>query len=111
MSDSSTRKIVPLKPRREELCAKIARIARADRLVYLGTHARERMEERSITRQDAIRVLRIGEIEGEIERGQKPREWKCKVIGKVKGSREIGVVTVVASGESIFIITVEWEDL
>ena len=102
---------MPLKPTREKLCAKIARIAHADRSVYFGRHARERMEERSITRQDAIRVLRMGEIEGEIEGGQKPEEWKCKVIGRVKGSREIGVVTVVAGGESIFIITVEWEDL
>lgn len=100
-----------LTPRRADLHAAIREIADADRRVFFGNHARDRMVERSITRQDAIRVLRTGHIEGPIELGLNPGEWKCKVIGNVKGSREIGVVTIVADGKSIFVKTVEWEDL
>lgn len=68
------------------------------------------MEERDITTLDALRVLRAGEIRGDIEPGAGASEWKCKVTAKKKGSREIGVITVVLQSGRLFIKTVEWED-
>ncbi len=111
MTEAHRGKVVQLRPPRAALHAQIRDIAHADQRVFFGRHARERMVERSITRLDAIRVLRIGHIEGEIEAGSNPGEWKCKVTANVKGSREIGVVTIVAHGNTIFVKTVEWEDL
>jgi hypothetical protein len=69
------------------------------------------MEERGITTLDALRVLRGGDIEGEIVAGANPGEWKCKVIAKIRGSREIGVITITMRTGHLFVKTVEWEDL
>ncbi|WP_408641128.1 DUF4258 domain-containing protein [Flavisphingomonas formosensis] len=110
MSDDR-KKVVPFRPRAADLETIIHAIAIADRYVYLGAHTRDRMDERTITRPDVLRVLEIGSIKGPISTGLKPGEWKCKVVARVKGSREIGVVTIVVEGKKIFIKTVEWEDL
>lgn len=50
-------------------------------------------------------------MEGEIEPGQNAGEWKCKIVAKIKGNREVGVVTIVMRVGRLFIKTVEWEDL
>jgi hypothetical protein len=90
----------------------MVRKAAADsRNVSFGMHALDRMEERGITTLDALRVLRSGEIEGELEAGKNAGEWKCKIVAKIKGSREVGVVTIVMRVGRLFIKTVEWEDL
>lgn len=69
------------------------------------------MEERGISTLDALRVLRDGEIQGGIDAGRSKGEWKCKIIRRMKGTREIGVVTVVSSAGRLYVKTVEWEDL
>jgi hypothetical protein len=79
--------------------------------VSFGNHALDRMDERGITTLDTLRVLRQGELRGKVEAGLNKGEWKCKVVKKMKGMREIGVVTIVMSAGRLFIKTVEWEDL
>jgi hypothetical protein len=111
MKEQSRRKIVEFKPRADALEKQIREIAKNDRSVYFGTHARERMEERGITFLDAIRVLKRGFVSGDIVAGGRPGEWKCKVVANVKGSRDVGVVTIVSDGRRLFVKTVEWEDL
>jgi hypothetical protein len=69
------------------------------------------MELRSITRLDVIRVLTRGHIDGEIVPGNNAGEWKCKVVANVKGSRDIGVATLIIGQDRILVKTVEWEDL
>jgi hypothetical protein len=78
--------------------------------VGFGRHARERLEQRGITDREAIKVLCSGELKGDIEAGSERGEWKCKVVAPIKGSREIGVVTVVLVNGHLFVKTVEWED-
>ncbi len=39
------------------------------------------------------------------------KEWKCKIVKTIKGSREAGVVTVILQSGMLFAMTVEWEDL
>ena len=73
-------------------------------------HAHERMAERNITPRDALVVLRNGDIEGDITPGRSKGEWQCKVCFPIKGSREVGVATVVIETERLFVKTVEWED-
>ena len=55
-------------------------------------------------------VLRHGEIKGDIEPGQRPGEWKVKLIREAKGRREAGVVVLVVRNARLFVKTVEWED-
>ena len=111
MTDDPVRRVLPFRPKAADLEKAIRSIAEEDRYVYLGPHAKERMAERGITRVDAIRVLCRGFIDGQIELGQRAGEWKCKVVARLKGSRDIGVVTIVVEGKKLFIKTVEWEDL
>ena len=85
MTDEPERTVVPFRPRPSDLEATIREIPTEDRFVYLGPHARDRMVERSITRPDALRVLRVGSIDGPIEQGRVLGEWKCKVVARVKG--------------------------
>lgn len=99
------------RPRASTLEALIRKLAAGAISPSFGVHAIERMEERAITTLDVLRVLRVGSIKGEIEAGRSAGEWKCKVVAKIKGSREVGVVTVVMSQGKLFVKTVEWEDL
>ena len=69
------------------------------------------MVAREISDADALKVLREGDIEGEIDTGRSIGEWKCKMVARIKGNRDVGVVTVVVNGQRLFVKTVEWEDL
>lgn len=100
-----------MRPKLADLHETIRRIAGKDQKVYLSSHAKERMELRSITRLDVIRVLTRGHIEGSVVPGNNPGEWKCKVVANVKGSRDIGVATLIIGGDTILVKTVEWEDI
>ena len=75
------------------------------------SHATDRMDERGITTLDVLRVLRVGDIVGEIEAGKGTGEWKCKIVERRRRAREIGVATVVMWESKLLIKTVEWEDL
>ena len=103
--------VAHFRPQPHRLRDQIRFLAGDSRFVSFGTHALERMEERDITTLDALRVLRSGEIRGAIEAGKTPGEWKCKMVAGRRGSREIGVATVVLTSGRLFVKTVEWEDL
>lgn len=111
MAEKPIGRVVQMRPNPRDMHETIRRIAGADRKVYLSNHAKERMESRSITRLDVIRVLTRGHIEGSIVPGDNLGEWKCKVVANVKGSRDIGVATLVIGADKILVKTVEWEDL
>ena len=100
----------PKPPNPASFAKRVREIAAKSENVAFGTHARERMEERGITDRDAIEVLRTGELKGDIEPGTNGGEWKCKFIAPIKGSREIGVVTILLINGRLFVKTVEWED-
>lgn len=104
-------KIASFKPRINDLEQIIRTLAAGRMSPGFSEHALDRMEERGITTLDVVRVLRLGGIKGEVEAGRSAGEWKCKVVAKVKGSREIGVITIVVAQQRLFIKTVEWEDL
>lgn len=111
MIQANERRVVQMRPRLHELHAIIRKLAEEDQRVYLSYHSRERMGLRSITRIDVIRALKRGHIDGDVVAGQSPGEWKCKVVANVRGSRDIGVVTLVIGGDKLLVKTVEWEDL
>jgi hypothetical protein len=93
------------------LRARIRDLAAAGAYSY-RLHAFERREERDIDIQDALAVLRCGEIAGPVVAGENAGEWKCKVTGKpeLSSSREVGVVVVVVRNNRLYLVTVEWED-
>jgi len=73
-------------------------------------HALERMIERGIEDIDVLRTLRQGMIAGGVESTADPG-WKCKMVKRIHGSREVGVVTIIIKGTRLLIKTVEWEDV
>ena len=92
------------------LMAQIRKLAAHGKYSY-GRHVFDRMDERDIDINDALDVLRLGEISGPIEPGINAGEWQCKVTAKLEDhAREIGVAIVVIRGEELFFKTVEWED-
>ena len=104
-------KALPFKPRRSELEKRIRELAKNDESIIWGDHSMERSDDRDITIRDGLTVLRSGYLDGDIEPGDNPGEWKGKMTKAMKGRREIGVVVIVIRNESLFVKTVEWEDL
>ncbi len=103
--------IASFKPRPQSLLATVRRLALDSKNVFFSSHATDRMDERGITTLDVLRVLRVGDIVGEIEAGKGTGEWKCKIVERRRRAREIGVATVVMWESKLLIKTVEWEDL
>ena len=92
------------------LMARIRKLAASGAYSY-GPHVFERRDERSIDINDALDVLRLGEIDGPIRPGINAGEWKCKVTAKLEGAnRELGVAVVVIKDNKLFLLTVEWDD-
>ncbi|MEP3279382.1 MAG: DUF4258 domain-containing protein [Stappiaceae bacterium] len=116
MKKNARKNIVPFRPRPSEIETTIRSLAMHSKNVRwksqsYTTHAESRMEWRGITDKMMFEVLRTGTIRGDIIPGRYPGEWKVKMTKKMKGSREVGVVTVVINAKKLFIKTVEWEDL
>lgn len=109
--ESRAANVAVYRPRPQLLIAVIRRIAAVTANIDWREHALDRMDERGITTEDALRVLRVGEICGEIKAGKHPGEWKCKVVERRKRSRDIGVVTIVIHEGRLAVATVEWEDV
>ncbi|HEV2366014.1 MAG TPA: hypothetical protein VGS12_17655 [Caulobacteraceae bacterium] len=49
-----------------------------------------RMIERDISFLDVVRVLRGGDIVGDITAGNTEGEWKCKIVARRKGGQRLG---------------------
>jgi len=88
---------------------RIRALAAETKKVFISDHAAERMWERDISSMEVFEVLRLGMIDG--------RPWvegsgerACKVVLRKKGSRAIGVVTILLIEDGMLVKTVEWED-
>lgn len=99
------------RPKASELRRTVVSLATNTTNVSWSDHALDQMAARDIFDTDVLKVLRTGEIEGEIVPGRSQGEWKCKMVARIKGNRDVGVVTVVCNGNRLFLKTVEWEDL
>ena len=78
--------------------------------VIFGEHAFERIDERSITQNDAYRILRTGYVEGSPIQNL-GGDWEVNVVKRMPGSREAGVAVIIfREEESLFVKTVEWMD-
>lgn len=77
--------------------------------VILSDHALERMEQRGFVDIQVFDVLRSGVVI-EAPTQTEYREWKCKIVKKLRGAREAGVVTIILHNGRLLVKTVEWED-
>jgi hypothetical protein len=109
--DDAAARLHQFAPNPADLQKRIRELAQDSKNVGFFDHADDRMDERGISDLDALRVLRNGDIAGPITAGAYPGEWKCKVVGVVKGRREIGVVVLTIRNRKLRVKTVEWEDL
>jgi hypothetical protein len=111
MSKARPSKRAEFRPRPQTIRDLICRLAADTRNIAWSVHAQQRMTERDIIDRVAVDVLRTGFLEGPIEPGTKPGEWKAKMVKEVRGRREVGVVVITIRNEKLFVKTVEWEDV
>jgi len=105
------RAVLPFRPVKADFEKAVRAAAQISGNVAFTAHARERLEERGLTDRQALFVLTSGSLDGEIENGKALGEWKCKMVARIKGNREAGVVTVMVQSGRLVVLTVEWEDL
>ncbi len=106
--------VIPMPLRPAQLMGLIRSLAK-ERQVFFSKHAFERQEERScineITQADVFRVLELGSMEGVPIQGAKKNEWKATIVFRPKGSRGIGVATVLVDNlQKLLVTTVMWRD-
>src|SRR5208282_129782 len=89
---------------------RIREMAATSNAIKWSCHALTRMNEREIFDVDVLRALRLGTIRDAPEKTPR-EEWKCKIIYRLRGSRNIGVVAIILRTDGLLIKTVEWEDL
>jgi hypothetical protein len=111
MPDATPPKRVEFRPRPETIRNLIHRLAADTANIAWSEHALARMPERDITDQMALSVLRTGSLDGPIEPGNHPGEWKVKMVKELRGRREVGVVVITIRHQRLLVKTVEWEDL
>lgn len=87
----------------------LIRAAATNSRVFISGHAKNRMRLRELDSQDVFRILRQGVVNDNPLK-TKYGEWKCKVVMRLKGTRDAGVVTIILVDGSLFVKTVEWED-
>ncbi len=109
MRDAKRGVVLPFRLGAAKAEERIREMAKTSSNVILGTHAKERCLERDFVKDDVLRILRTGMVKHEPEL-TKQKEWKCKVIGRIRGSRDVGVITIILHDGRLFIKTVEWED-
>lgn len=109
--DHDRAKIIEMRLHREDVVARVRALADQG-LVAFSDHSYEQMDARSLNDLTALRVLQKGDPKGDVVPGKRPGEWKVKMVDRVKGAREVGVVTVLLSNRQLLrVLTVEWEDL
>lgn len=104
-------KVHVFRPHPGALEKRIKELAADSRNVWFKDHADERADERDIYDDMVFDVLQTGFIKGGVEPGKYAGEWKCKMVKKMKGGRELGVVTIVVKNTRLLVKTVEWEDV
>jgi hypothetical protein len=102
---------VDFKLRPETVRDLVHRLATDTDNIKWSTHALERMSERGITDKMAVEVLQKGDLKGEVEKGSNVGEWKAKLVRRVKGRREAGVVVLTVRNGQLLVKIAEWEDL
>ncbi len=102
-------KVVPLGLSTSKAQTIIRETARDTSKVILSAHALERMEEREISDIEVYRLLQTGDVFDPPTRTEY-KEWKCKVVKRLKGNRLAGVITIILHNGRLFVKTVEWED-
>lgn len=70
VNQNPSKAIAQLKPRARDLVVTIRKAAMDSFNVSFSEHALDRMEERDITTMDVLRVLRTGDIVGDIQAGR-----------------------------------------
>jgi hypothetical protein len=86
--------------------------AKSENIIFT-THALEQMEAREIFDGDVLSIYRseASSIKGEVKKGKGTGEYHCKVVRRIRGNREAGVVTIILPADKLLVLTVEWEDL
>ena len=77
--------------------------------VIVTDHAQERMDERSITLNDVLTIMRRGSVYVMSFRNEQ-NDWQAEIERRMPGGRDAAVVTVIPAGDRLIIRTVMWRD-
>ena len=80
----------------------------SDKIIF-SNHALERMDERDLSDREVIAVLKTGVVL-DVPTKTRNGDWQCKVVKRLRGVRDVGVVTIILLDGMLFLKTVEWED-
>ena len=98
--------------RGERLVREVHKRAQTSDNIIFSYHARDRMDKRDISDADVLRILRNGDLRGDVKQGQEENEWKLKIVYLLRETREAGVVAIVhPNSTKLLAVTVEWEDI
>lgn len=102
---------LPLPP--EWALRRIRALAAKSENIRFTDHALDQMEAREIFDGDVLAIYRSASssIKGEVKKGKRDGEYHCKVVRRIRGNREAGVVTIILPTDRLLVLTVEWEDL
>lgn len=109
MADPDPYKITPFRLTASIAEKRIRSVALISGNVIFTNHALDRMEQRDIFDVQVYEILRTGFVT-ESPTVTEFNEWKCKIVKKLRGAREAGVVTVIMRTGELCVLTVEWED-
>jgi len=92
---------------------RIRALAAKSENVLFTDHALAQMEAREIFDGDVLTIYRSASssIKGDVKKGKGNGEYHCKVVRRIRGTREAGVVTIILPSDKLLVLTVEWEDL
>ena len=95
----------------ERLVRAVRKRAEDSANIIFSSHAQQRMYERDISDADVLRILQNGDLRGAVEPAKERSGQKVKMVYRLRGNREAGVVTIVfAHTTQLLVVTVEWED-
>jgi len=77
--------------------------------VTVTDHAQQRMEERGITLDDVLGILRQGHVYLTPRKNERS-EWQAEMERRMPGGRDAAVVTVVPRRSGLIVRTVMWRD-
>lgn len=100
---------IPLKMTASAATRLIRQKAEASDNVVITVHAQERMEERGITLDDVLAILRRGAVYLPPFRNE-VKDWQAEMERRMPGGRDAVAVTVVPAAPRMIVRTVMWRD-
>lgn len=96
--------ILPINPSPDDMARHVNVLAEDSHNIIITNHARERMEQRNITRRHVVTCLRKGRV-AETPYKSVKGDWRCSVVRTVSGM-DVSVQIAIDFKEQLIVVTV-----